>query len=113
MRRPFWAARFADAATNAPGWNHTMTGAAAGIGSGVQMIIRRQSSLPSVVALPGGLTSEQFDGGTVAFSVAGVQGVAGCGGRQRSGPTGGDAKGTPRNAHEVPLSRPCTSPFAV
>ena len=39
--------------------------------------------------------------------------AAGCGGVQRSAPIGGAANGTPRNAHDAPLSVPCTSPPTV
>jgi hypothetical protein len=81
------AARFADAATKAPGWIHTITGAGdAGSGSGVQMFNLRQSSLPagSPVAT---LNAGQLDAVT-ALKVAGAQGGAACGGLQRSVPTG-------------------------
>src|ERR1039458_7816099 len=41
------------------------------------------------------------------------QGAAGCGGRQRSGPTGGAAYGMPRNSSVVPMVSPPTAPSAV
>jgi hypothetical protein len=39
-------------------------------------------------------------------------GTAGCGGRQRSAPSGGAAKGMPRNRREPPSISPWTSPSA-
>jgi hypothetical protein len=76
------------------------------------MFIFKQSSFPWVVVLPSGNTSAHVGGGAVASSVPG-HGAAGCGGRHRSAPIGGAANGTPRNAHEAPLSAPWTAPLTV
>ena len=42
-----------------------------------------------------------------------VHGAAGCGGRQRSAPTGGAAYGMPRYSSVAPAVMPCTQPSAV
>ena len=105
---------FADPAWNAPAWIHTNTGAGdGGVGFGVQMFNRRQSSLPWIVAVPGGLIEGHGLAARVASSVDGFQGAAGCGGFHRSALTGGAANGMPRKTHTAPCSRPRTVPAAV
>jgi hypothetical protein len=91
---------------------HTITGAETGAGSGVQMFSFRQFSLPAVTLLPGGLTTGQGPGETLAFKVV-AHGAAGCGGFQRKLPVGAAANGIPRKAHDEPLSTPCTAPLLV
>src|SRR2546423_471916 len=105
---------FAEAAWNAPVGIQTITGAAVvGAGPGVQMFNFRQSSLPAVPVVAGGLIRGQLGGAVMALSVAGAQDAAGCGGFQRRLPTGGAANGIPRNAQDEPRSTPRTSPLTV
>src|SRR4029453_606886 len=103
---PFCGAKFADAFAKAPGCSHTITGAPDdGVGLGVQIFNLRQSSLP--VGWPfATLSCAHVAGGDVAYITAGAQGGTGCGAFQRRAPTGAAAKGIPRNAHDVPRSRP-------
>jgi hypothetical protein len=90
-----------------------MTGAPpGGIGLGVQMFSFRHSSNPvgnPVVAF----TCAQFEGPVFAWSTVGAHGSGGAGRFHRRPPVGGAANGTPRKAHEAPLSRPWISPLAV
>jgi hypothetical protein len=72
----------------------------------------RQSSLP--VGKPvAELSCAQESGMVVKFSVAGAQADAGWGGFHRRLPVGAAAKGTPRNAHELPRSAPWAPPTLV
>src|SRR5829696_7902560 len=110
---PFCGAKFADALTNEPGWNHTITDAPdAGSGFGVHTFNCRQFSLPE--GSPVATLSCAHDGGAVvAFSVSGPQAAAGCGRCHRRLPVGGAANGMPKKAHDAPRSMPCTPPLTV
>src|SRR5437588_1448696 len=55
-------------------------------------------------------------GAHAPYSVAGrtpFHGATGCGGRNRRGPTGGAANGTPRKTVSPPSLAPCTAPVVV
>src|SRR6202034_1246368 len=97
---------FPEPVKNPPPWICTMTGRCelAVAPAGAQTFRKRQSSLEPAAGGP----SWSGDGWmhsspkAVAASVV-VQGAGGCGGSQRSEPTGGDAEGVP--SHSVtPLS---------
>src|SRR5712692_10111610 len=78
---------------------------------GVKTFRNRQSS--DVLAWPKGDGScGQCGANWVASRMPG-QLAAGCGGRQRSAPTGGAAYGMPRNSSTAPFARPRTAPLAV
>jgi hypothetical protein len=83
-----------------PPSNHTITGAPpAGISAGAQTFRVRQSSLvPGASERRSGFVSTTCTGSgpKAEPSCTPVHGSRGCGGRQRSGPTGGAANGMPR-----------------
>src|ERR1700722_18738251 len=96
-----------------PPWIHTMTGRCPRTRApgGVKTFRYRQFS--EVLATPnpeGGCG--QCGANAVAARIP-VQGAAGCGGRQRSGPTGGAAYGMPRNASVRPAIVPRRVPPVV
>src|ERR1700677_1845897 len=78
---------------------------------GVKTFRNRQSS--DVLACPKGDASCGQCGANWVASRTPDQLAAGCGGCQRSGPTGGAAYGMPRNSSTAPLTRPRTAPLAV
>src|SRR5580700_9990776 len=78
---------------------------------GVKTFRNRQSS--DVLAWPKGVASCGQCGANVVASRTPDQLAAGCGGCQRSAPTGGAAYGMPRNSSTAPLATPRTAPFAV
>src|SRR5580692_4941116 len=78
---------------------------------GVKTFRNRQSS--DVLAWPKGEATCGQCGANVVASRTPDQLAAGCGGCQRSAPTGGAAYGMPRNSSTAPLATPRTAPLAV
>src|SRR5580658_11388672 len=78
---------------------------------GVKTLRNRQFS--DVLASPKGPASCGQCGANCVAARTPDQLAAGCGGRQRSAPTGGAAYGMPRNSSTAPLARPRTAPLAV
>ena len=78
---------------------------------GVKTFRYRQSS--DVLAWPNGETDWAQCGANWVASRTPLQRAAGCGGRQRSEPTGGAAYGIPRNSSAAPVDMPRTAPPAV
>ena len=106
-----------DPPMKAPPWIHTMTGRLPSSHAGVHTLSDRQSS--SVV---GGMPPNRVsrgDGFCMATGPNSTQsrtpshGGAGWGGRNRSSPTGGAAKGMPLKTSTPSTTLPCTLPAAV
>src|ERR1700733_8587707 len=96
--------------TSAPPWIQTMTGCWPPV-AGVKTFRNRQSS--DVLAWPKGEADCGQCGANFVASRTPDQLAAGCGGCQRSAPTGGAAYGMPRNSSTAPLATPRTAPLAV
>src|SRR5215471_3935602 len=79
--------------------------------AGVKTFRYRQSS--DVLPWPNGEGSCGQCGANCVASRTPDQLAAGCGGCQRSAPTGGAAYGMPRNSLTAPLARPRTAPLSV
>src|SRR5215472_3646682 len=78
---------------------------------GVKTFRNRQSS--DVLPWPNGVAGCGQCGANCVASRTPDQLAAGCGGRQRSAPTGGAAYGIPRNSSTAPFATPRTGPLAV
>src|SRR5215470_8951703 len=98
-----------------PPWIHTMTGSGrCGSIFGVYTLTTRQSSAVLVLITP--VPTLPVCAHTlpkVVTSLMPVQGAAGCGGRQRSAPTGGAAYCVPRNSRASAVKKPRTAPLSV
>ncbi len=111
----------AEPTTLPPPWMNTITGsdAPAGTLAGRQTLSVRQSSWPCTGAIgsKGVVCDWGICGHDGAHSVAArgsVQhAVTGAGGRQRSAPVGGSAKGIPSHRSDAPSAVPRTSPRSV
>src|SRR5215469_6839577 len=100
--------------TKPPPWMCTRTGrfAPAAVPCGAQTLRYRQFSVPPVGNPGTGNCWTHSLPNEVACSVV-VQGAGGCGGCQRSAPTGGAAYGMPSHWTTPPLTMPHTGPAAV
>src|SRR5437588_5137186 len=101
----------------APPWIHTITGRLPSSQAGVHTFSERQSSLVTGCAAPKRVSrGDGFcmeTGPNSTHSRTPSHGGAGCGGRKRSSPTGGAAKGMPLKTCTPSATLPCTLPAAV
>src|SRR5947207_11214279 len=101
-----------------PPWIHTITGR--GVDPSIERVqtfsVRQSSSVPiSSPPMPAPRAGAGW-GAHLVHSPAGrtpSQGATGCGGRNRSSPTGGAANGRPLNTRTPSSSTPATRPAAV